>query len=163
MENFVAIRLKIYAMECIKSTFGCTTVIIWWKKIKIKALLLSWTRMRTLTVRRTRRFLDPNIWPAPTILHLAQSLGEDVVIGFVVFINGHLWHPPATTILFALWHRLDVNGNRLPFEKWRKIFVIIVIVVFAFFGAFGIWFVNAFLFCLFFFLWNRYYLIMMVF
>jgi len=102
--------------------------------------------MSTLTVRRKRRFLDSNVWPPPTILHLAQSLGEDVV---VVFID-HLGHPPAS-ILTTLWHRLDVNGG-LSFEKRRKIIIIVFVVVFAFFGAFWIWFVKAFFVCIFFFL-----------
>jgi len=124
-------------------------VVIWRRKTKQlkQDLLLSWTRMRTLTVRRKRRFLDSNVWPPPTILHLAQGLCKDVVI-IVVFICNHPWHPSAP-ILTTLWHGLDVNWN-LPFEKWWKIFFIVV-VVFAFVWAFWIWFVKAFLFCLFFF------------
>ena len=116
--------------------------------------------MRTLTVRRKRCFLDSNVWPPPTILHLAQGFGEDVIIVVVVFICSHPWHPPAL-VLTTLWHGLDMNGN-LPFEKWRKIlFIIVIVVVFAFFGAFWIWFVKAFLF--FFFLWNWNLVIMSVF
>jgi len=106
--------------------------------------------MRILTVRRKRRSFDSNIWPCPSILHLAQSLREHIiVIIVVVLVNNHSGRSSCTTL--TLSEGLNVKRT-FPFEYWWNIILVIVTVAFPFFVACGIWFIEAFLLCLFFFL-----------
>jgi len=106
--------------------------------------------MRILTVRRKRRSFDSNIWPSPSIFHLAQSLREHIIVIVVVLVDNHPGRSSWTTL--TLPEGLDVKRT-LPFEYWWNIILVIVIAVaFPFFVASGIWFIEAFLLCLFFFL-----------